>query len=83
MDTAATRKMVLSESERAGLTWLKAQSSGANGQCVEIASATGRIAVRDSKDPEGPILVYTSAEFKAFLGGVRNGEFDHLLHLFC
>ena len=76
MDTAATGKITLSEAERAGLSWLKAKSSSHNGQCMEIASTTDKIALRDSKDPNGPILVYTPAEFKAFLDGARNGEFD-------
>ena len=79
MDTARARKITLSASEREDLAWLKARSSGANGQCVEIASAVGNIAIRDSKDPDGPILVYTRSEFEAFLEGARNGEFDALL----
>ena len=70
-------KVTLSESERASLVWCKAQRSSANGACVEIASAVGRVvAIRDSKDPDGPILVYTQAEFSAFLEGARSGEFD-------
>ena len=69
-------KIMLSESERASLVWCKARRSTANGQCVEIASASGRVAIRDSKDPGGPILVYTQAEFSTFLEGARNGEFD-------
>ena len=72
-------KITLSEAERASLAWLKAQPSSHNGQCVELASTAGRIAIRDSKDPNGSILVYTSDEFKAFLDGARNGEFDSLL----
>ena len=80
MDTAKREKITLSEAERASLAWLKAQSSGANGQCVEIASTAGKIAIRDSKDPDGPILVYTPGEFKAFLDGARNGEFDSFVH---
>ena len=71
-----SRKITLSSSERSELTWFKAQRSTHNGQCVEIASAADRIVIRDSKDPDGPILVYTSAEFSAFLEGARNGEFD-------
>lgn len=67
---------MLSDVERSNLTWLKAQSSTINGQCVEIASIADKVAMRDSKDPDGPILVYTSAEFSAFLEGARNGEFD-------
>ncbi len=79
MDAATTGEITLSAAERAGLAWLKAQASTHNGQCVELASAPGKIAMRDSKDPDGPILVYTRAEFKAFLDGARNGEFDGLL----
>jgi Domain of unknown function (DUF397) len=78
MDAAPKGKITLSASEREGLAWRKANSSTANGQCVEIASAAGNIAIRDSKDPDGPILVYTTSEFRAFLDGARNGEFDTL-----
>lgn len=74
-----SEKITLSASERSNLTWQKAQSSTANGQCVEIASTIGKIALRDSKDPDGPVLVYTPAEFSAFLEGARNGEFDDLV----
>lgn len=76
MNNSNTGKIVLSDEERANLIWVKAEYSGANGQCVEIASTAGKVAIRDSKDPGGPILVYTPAEFKAFLHGARNGEFD-------
>jgi len=79
MEEVKNGKITLSEAERAALAWLKAQSSSHNGQCVEIASAADKIAIRDSKDPNGPILVYTSAEFRAFLSGARNGEFDSLV----
>ena len=79
MGAATTGKVILTASDREGLAWLKADSSTANGQCVEIASAAGHIAIRDSKDPDGPILVYTTSEFRAFVDGARNGEFDALL----
>jgi hypothetical protein len=79
MNPAKPEKITLSEAERTGLTWLKAQYSGHNGACVEIASVADRIAIRDSKDPDGPILVYTPTEFKAFLHGARNGEFDRFV----
>jgi hypothetical protein len=75
-----SRKISLTESERKNLAWFKAQRSTNNGACVEIASTSGKIAMRDSKDPNGPILVYTPAEFSAFLDGARNGEFDGLVH---
>ena len=49
-----------------------------NGNCVEVAGlSSGGIGVRDSKDTEGPVLRFTPDEWQAFLGGVRNGEFDH------
>jgi Domain of unknown function (DUF397) len=58
--------------------WVKSSLSMSNGNCVEVASlAGGGIAVRDSKDTEGPVLRFTPGEWQAFLGGVRNGEFDH------
>lgn len=79
MNTAKPGKITLRVSEREGLAWLKAHSSTANGHCVEVASAVGNIAIRDSKDPNGPILVYTPSEFRAFLEGARNGEFDNLV----
>jgi hypothetical protein len=57
--------------------WIKSSLSFSNGNCVEVASLTGdEIGVRDSKDSEGPVLRFTSDEWHAFLGGVRNGEFD-------
>jgi hypothetical protein len=59
--------------------WRKALSSVANGACVELASADGMVAVRDSKDPGGPILRYTAAEWRAFLDGAKKGEFDDLI----
>jgi Domain of unknown function (DUF397) len=55
--------------------WRKSQRSGVNG-CVEVAFADGRIAVRDSKDRNGPVLMFTPHEWNAFLGGARDGEFD-------
>jgi hypothetical protein len=60
-------------------SWVKSSLSFANGNCVEVANLpTGEIAVRDSKDSEGPVLRFTPDEWHAFLGGVRNGEFDSL-----
>lgn len=55
--------------------WHKSTRSGPNG-CVEVALLDGQVAVRDSKDREGPVLKFTPAEWAAFIGGVRNGEFD-------
>lgn len=63
-----------------GVTWQKSQHSNPNGACVEVAVlAGGEIAVRNSRFPEGPALVYTRAEIAAFLAGAKDGEFDHVL----
>jgi hypothetical protein len=70
--------MKLTRLERANLVWRKAQLSTNNGACVEAASVVGKIALRDSKDPYGPILLYTPTEFNAFLDGAKKGEFDDL-----
>jgi hypothetical protein len=60
-----------------GSSWIKSSLSFANSNCVEVASLHGgQIGVRDSKDSRGPVLRFTSGEWDAFLGGVRNGEFD-------
>jgi hypothetical protein len=55
--------------------WRKSSWSHDNG-CVEAAFVRDRVAVRDSKDPNGPVLVFTAHEWAAFLSGVRDGEFD-------
>jgi hypothetical protein len=57
------------------LVWLKSTLSAANG-CVEVAIQADGVAVRDSKDRGGPVLLFTRHEWEAFVGGVRAGEFD-------
>ena len=59
--------------------WRKSLASNPTGSCVEFAAlAGGAIAVRNSRHPSGPALIYTRAEVEAFLTGVKNGEFDDL-----
>jgi Domain of unknown function (DUF397) len=60
-----------------GLAWRKAQRSVGNGACVELAPADGMIAIRDSKDPYGPILWYSAADWQVFLDAAKRGEFDN------
>jgi hypothetical protein len=63
------------------VTWRKSRRSNPSGNCVECAVLPGDagIAVRNSRDPEGPALIYTPAEIEAFILGVRDGDFDHLV----
>jgi Domain of unknown function (DUF397) len=63
--------------ETAAPSWIKSSLSYGNGNCVEVAGlADDVVMVRDSKNVKGPILGFTPAEWDAFVGGVRNGEFD-------
>jgi hypothetical protein len=55
--------------------WRKSSWSGDNG-CVEIAFLEDGVAVRDSKNATGPVLLFTAAEWEAFMRGVRGGEFN-------
>jgi hypothetical protein len=58
--------------------WRKSSYSSSNGgQCVEVAvNLPGVVAVRDSKDPAGPALAFTPDEWRAFVAGALEGEFD-------
>ncbi|MFC4943681.1 DUF397 domain-containing protein [Pseudonocardia sp. GCM10023141] len=59
-----------------GAVWRKSSLSGELGNCVEVADlTTGEVAVRNSRHPEGAALVFTPAEWVAFVGGVVQGEF--------
>jgi hypothetical protein len=58
--------------------WRKStRSGGTGGNCVEVATnLPGVAAIRDSKNLDGPRLVFTHAEWEAFTAGVKGGEFD-------
>lgn len=61
------------------VSWRKSQASNPSGSCIEVARLpSGEIAVRNSRYPSGPALIYTRAEIAAFVVGVKNGEFDDL-----
>jgi hypothetical protein len=61
----------------ANAQWHTSSFSGYNGNCVEVSRGGSHVAVRDTKDRErGPVLIFTLAEWGAFLAGAKNGEFD-------
>ncbi|WP_211124883.1 DUF397 domain-containing protein [Streptomyces yatensis] len=62
-----------------GVVWQKSRHSNSQGSCVEFAKLPGgNVAVRNSRFPDGPALIYTPAEVEAMLLGAKDGEFDHL-----
>jgi len=61
------------------MIWRKATASNPSGNCVELsAMGAGHVGVRNSRQPDGPIVVFTRAEIAAFLTGAKAGEFDDL-----
>lgn len=60
--------------------WRKSRRSNGSGNCVEVAPlVNGGIGVRHSKDPDGVALYFSAGEFKAFVDGIRDGDFDNLI----
>lgn len=63
----------------ADAVWIKSRRSGPiSDNCVEAAAIPGGVAVRDSKNPTGPALLFTTGEWDAFVGGVEDGDFAKL-----
>ena len=62
----------------ADYAWRTALSCN-GGQCVRVAASGEMIVVGDSKAPDGPFLSYTAAEFREFIAGAKNGDFDDLV----
>jgi Domain of unknown function (DUF397) len=62
------------------LAWQKSRRSNPSGNCVELAALPdGGIAVRNSRYPDGPALIYTIDEVTAFVQGAKDGDFDNLV----
>ncbi len=63
-----------------GVVWRKSRYSNPSGNCVELAQLPdGAVAVRNSRHPSGPVLIYTRDEMAAFLNGAKSGEFGGVL----
>ncbi|GAA4194529.1 hypothetical protein GCM10022252_39070 [Streptosporangium oxazolinicum] len=56
--------------------WRTSSLSGSNGQCVQVAFLGKHVAVRDSKNPQGPALAFGTREWSVFVSGVKGGRFD-------
>ena len=60
--------------------WRKSAHSNPSGNCVELARLpAGRVAVRNSRHPRGPVLICAPDEMAAFIQGAKDGQFDHLI----
>lgn len=72
---AEEASLMFGNADRGG-RWRKSSECGMSPNCVEVAMRTDGVSVRDSKDPAGPVLEFTLAEWAAFVAGVHGGEFE-------
>ncbi|TDC82584.1 DUF397 domain-containing protein [Micromonospora sp. KC606] len=59
----------------ADVAWRKSTRSQTS-NCVEVAPLSTAVALRDSKDPSGPVLLFNRAGWLGFVSGAKNGQFD-------
>jgi hypothetical protein len=70
----------ISAAELLSATWKKSQRSNSQGACVEIARlGSGTVAMRNSRDPRGTALIYSTDTVRALVSALRTGEFDYLV----
>ena len=62
-----------------GITWYTALSCDA-GSCVQVAADRDTVLVRNSRQPDGPLIEYTPEEWHEFVSGIKKGDFDNLLN---
>ncbi len=75
MSEDRSRKPNLDDFNPIAVTWTTSSfSNGAGGMCVEAGAFDGGVVVRDSKNPDGPVLSFSRAEWAAFVDGVEDGE---------
>jgi hypothetical protein len=58
------------------MEWVKAQASNPSGNCVQVSFGPDGVRVRNSRDPDGPTVLFTREEWAAFIAGAKAGEFD-------
>ncbi|NKY89648.1 DUF397 domain-containing protein [Nocardia veterana] len=61
-----------------GAKWFKSSFSTSTKDCVEVAFLDDAVGVRDSKDPTGPALLFTPAQWSSFTAAVQRGRFDRV-----
>jgi len=59
------------------MAWRRASFCG-GGECVEVGKQDGMVVMRSSQEPRGSVLACTAAEWRAFVSGIKAGEFDDL-----
>ncbi|MCP2323549.1 hypothetical protein HDA40_002056 [Hamadaea flava] len=66
----------MENTQESPLSWRKSSRSQGGANCVEVATTTDQIAIRDSKNPDGPTLTFQAQTWRDFVAGIQAGEFD-------